>query len=415
MGFFDLFKKNRIKQTTTTWNEFGTYRAQFSSFGKDIYSTSIVRTCIRPIADLTSKADIKCSDKQLERLLNNRPNMYMNGREFLKKVRTMYEIKNNVFIFIARDDRGKINSLYPIPYQSTQALEYNSRLFIKFEFPNPTREPLVVAWDDLAVLRKDYFLSDIFGDDNGPALADLELVNTTKQGLSNAIKATANLRGILKNTKAILNDEDIKKRQQQFIKDYMSLENEGGIASLDATQEFTPITMSPIVTTYTQMKEIRENIYKFFGVNDGILMGKCSPEELEAFCEIKIIPFLIDLGTELTSKIYAGKALAFDNIIIFNLNKLQFASTSTKLSMTALVDRGAMTPNEFRALFGLEAMEDGDEPIRRLDTASVDAQEGAKDDEANNNTDDSKENDTEPSSELTDENNEEGEEDGKED
>lgn len=386
MGFFDLFKKNRVKRQTSTWNEFGTYRAQFTSFGSDIYSTSIVRTCIRPIADLTSKAEIKCSDKQLERLLNNRPNMYMNGREFLKKIRTMYEIRNNVFILIARNKRGGVDSLYPVPYQSANAVDYNGRLFIKFDFPNPAREPLTVAWEDLAVLRKDYFLGDVFGDSNSVIIQNLELVNTTNQGLANAIKATANLRGILKNTKAMLADEDIKKRQQEFIRDYMSLENEGGIAALDATQEFTPITMSPIVTTYTQMKEIRETIYKFFGVNDKILLGTCSPDELEAFTEAKIMPFLVDLAQELESKIFQGKALAYSvNWITIQLNKLQFASTSTKLSMTALVDRGAMTPNEFRYLFGLEPIEGGDEPIRRLDTAAVDdsSEEGEENGEEN--------------------------------
>lgn len=377
MGFFDLFRKLRVKQTTSTWNEFGTYRAQFTSFGNNIYSTSIVRTCIRPLADLTSKADIKCSDKQIERMLNSRPNMYMNGREFLKKIRTMYEIRNNVFIYIMRDDRGKVTGLYPIPYQNSEALDNNGRLFIKFTFPNPAREPLVVAWDDLAVLRKDYYLSDVFGDDNAPIIQNLELVNTTNQGLANAIKATANLRGILKNTKAMLADDAVKERQQQFIKDYMNLENEGGIAALDATQEFTPIQMSPIVTTYTQMKEIRETIYKFYGVNDRILMGTCSPEELEAFCEAKIMPFLVDLAQELESKIFQGKALAYDvNWVSIQLNKLQFASVSTKLAMTHLVDRGALTPNEWRALFDLEPIEDGDKPIRRLDTDSVAHQEG---------------------------------------
>ena len=37
-----------------------------------------------------------------------------------------------------------------------------------------------------------------------------------------------------------------------------------------------------------------------------------------------------------------------------------------------MVDRGAMTPNEWRAVMNLSPIECGDKPIRRLDTAVVD-------------------------------------------
>ena len=43
----------------------------------------------------------------------------------------------------------------------------------------------------------------------------------------------------------------------------------------------------------------------------------------------------------------------------------------TKLSLQAMVDRGALTPDEWRATFGMGPIEGGDKPIRRLDTAPV--------------------------------------------
>lgn len=393
MGFFDFFKKKEKSSPgiVEKWQELGRYSADFFAFGNDIYKSSLVRSCIRPLAMMTSKAEIKCSDASLERLMNNRPNMYMNGREFLQKVRTLYELRNNVFIYIDRDERAKVVGLYPVPYTELEALEYQSKLFVKFRFANSSAQPLTVAWEDLAVLRKDYYLSDICGDDNTPLLQNLELINITNQGLSNAVRATANLRGILKSTKGMLSPEDVRKQKEAFVRDYLSLENEGGIASIDATQEFTPISMSPIVTTYTQMKEFRENVYRYFGVNDNIVQGNLNPEQIESFCETKIIPFLVDLSQELTSKIFAGKALAYEcNWIILEINKLQFATTSTKLSMTALVDRGAMTPNEWRKLFGLDPVEGGDEMIRRLDTATVKEKEESNEDENEDGSDENK-------------------------
>ena len=46
-----------------------------------------------------------------------------------------------------------------------------------------------------------------------------------------------------------------------------------------------------------------------------------------------------------------------------------------------MVDRGALTPNEWRETMSLAPIEGGDKPIRRLDTAPVTAVEGGEDNE----------------------------------
>lgn len=368
----NIFKNTKFVQKYSRWKELGTYNSIFSSFGKDIYKSEIVRSCIRPLAEHTSKANVKCTDKRIEKLLNVNPNMYMNGKDFLYKVRTKLEIKNTAFIYIGRDDTGKAFSFYPVPYSYFEAVEYQNGLFIKFHFAGNEARELVLPWDDLAVVRKDYNDSDISGDENSAILNTLELINTTNQGIANAVRATANLRGILKSTKAMLSPEDIKKNKETFVKDYLSLENEGGIASLDSTQEFTPIKMEPTITNYAQMKEFRENVYRYFGVNDSIVMSDYTESQMEAFYESRIEPFLVALSLELTRKLFSKKAQGHDNHVVYESNRMQYASNSTKLAMVALVDRGALTPNEWRQIFNLAPVDGGDVPIRRLDTAAVD-------------------------------------------
>ncbi|MPN60590.1 hypothetical protein SDC9_208319 [bioreactor metagenome] len=44
---------------------------------------------------------------------------------------------------------------------------------------------------------------------------------------------------------------------------------------------------------------------------------------------------------------------------------------TTKLALQAMVDRGAMTPNEWRSVLNLAPIDGGDNPVRRLDTAPV--------------------------------------------
>ena len=115
MGFLDFFKPLKsLKQAK--WKELGAYTAQFYPFGNDMYKSDIVRSCIRPLAEHTSKANAVCTNKVIERILNMSPNMYMNGKDFLYKTRTLLELRNTVFIYIERDDRGAVKGFCPVPY-----------------------------------------------------------------------------------------------------------------------------------------------------------------------------------------------------------------------------------------------------------------------------------------------------------
>lgn len=370
MGFLDFFKEKKTFNKSSTWQELGTYRSIFNSVSADPYSSAIVRSCIRPLADFTSKSSAKSSDERIANILNNAPNMYMSGSAFLKKVRTRYEAYNNCFIYIQRD--GNVTGFYPVPYSRFDAIESAGRLFVKFYFQNSTVEPIVIPWEDLAVIRKDYNKSDIAGDDNNAILETLELISTTNQGISNAVKATANLRGILKSTKAMLSDDDIKKQKDRFVNDYLTLENKGGIASLDASQEFTPIKMEPTVANAEQMKEFREDVYRYYGVNDSIVMSNMNSDQIEAFYELKIEPFLVELSSALTSKVFTERQKGFKAYIIYEANKLQFASLEKKIQIfSTVVLYGGMTINEWRQACNMAPVEGGDEMIRRLDADTV--------------------------------------------
>ena len=380
MGILSLFKNTNLARKFQTWKELGTYRATFNAFGDDIFKSEIVRSCVRTLSEHTSKANAKSHDERIARMLNTSPNMYMNGKAFLAKVRIKLELKNTAFIYIVRDDKGKAIGVYPVPYSWFEALEYQNGLFIKFHFNGNAANELVLPWEDLVVLRKDYNESDISGDDNCAILDTLELINTTNQGVANAVRATANLRGILKSTKAMLSPEDIKKNKDNFVKDYLNLENEGGIASLDSTQEFTPITMSPTVVNYTQMKEFRENVYRYFGVSDEIIMSKYTEEDMEAFYNARIEPFLVDLSEELTKKMFTDRERGYGAYVIYESNKIQFATWKTKISIFKdVVQYGGMLINEWRAGCNMGPIEGGDVPIRRLDAAAInDPKKGEK-------------------------------------
>lgn len=372
-SILDLFKpiKADQKKMYTQFQELGTYKSVFGLFGNDIYASDDVRTAIRALSEHTSKANPRCTDKRIERLLQLNPNKYMNGKDFLAKVRNILEVKNTAFVYIERDDTNKVIGFYPVPYQNFTALEYKDGLFIQFEFEGNAANNLVIPWEDLAVLRKDFLKSDISGEDNRPLFRPLEVVNTMDKGLENAVKSTANLRGIIKSTKAMLSPDDIRKQKEQFVADYLNINNEGGIASLDATQEFKEINLKPTTASAEEQDTYRERIYRYFGVNEKIIKSSYSESEYDSFYESRIEPVLVALSLEFTRKIFTDREISFGAEVWYESNRLQFASAKTKISMVALVDRGLMTPNEYRALFNMAPYDGGDEFVLRLDTSKT--------------------------------------------
>ena len=374
MGIFqNLFKsvKNEQNKTYTQFQEIGTYKSYFGSFGNNIYMSDDVRSCIRALSEHTSKANPRCEDKNIYNLLSLRPNKFMNGKDFLAKTRNLLEIYNTAFIFIDRDNKGKTVALYPIPYQTFEAVQYKGDLYIQFQFAGTGVQKLTVPWADLAVIRKDYLMSDIAGENNAPLLPTLEVMKTLDQGLQNAVKSTSNLRGILKSTKGMLSPEDRKKQKDEFVRDYMNLNNSGGIASLDGTQDFREINIKPTTASAEEAEAYRERVYRYFNINENIVKSKYTESEYDAFYESRIEPFLVALSLELTYKIFTERERAFGNEVWYESNRLQFASAKTKISMVALVDRGLMTPNEYRALFNMAPYEGGDEFVLRLDTSKT--------------------------------------------
>lgn len=372
-SILDLFKPVKKDQAKmySTFQELGTYKSYFGSFGNDIYASDDVRTCVRALSEHTSKANPRCTDKRTERLLSLAPNKYMNGKDFLAKLRNILEVKNTAFVYIERDNTGKAIGFYPVPYQTYAAVEYKDHLFVQFHFSGMAANQLTIPWEDLAVLRKDFLNSDIGGENNIPLLNTLDVITTLDKGLENAVKSTANLRGILKSTKAMLSPDDIKRQKDTFVKDYMNLENEGGIASLDATQEFKEINLKPTTAAADEADAYRARVYRYFGVNEAIIESKYTEAQYDAFYESRIEPFLVALSLEFTRKLFTEREIAFGAEVWYESNRLQYASAKTKISMVQLVDRGLMTPNEYRALFNMAPYEGGDEFVRRLDTATT--------------------------------------------
>lgn len=198
----------------------------------------------------------------------------------------------------------------------------------------------------------------------------MEVVSTTDQGIVKAITNSSVVRWLLKFTTS-MRPEDIKSQTKDFVDSFLSVENGVGAAGVDAKADAKQIDPKDYVPNAAVIDRTTQRIYSFFNTNDKIVQSKYTEDEWNAYYESEIEPVAMQWSSEDTRKLFTRRERGFGNKIIYSANNLQYASMSTKLGLQAMVDRGAMTPNEWREVLNLPPVEDGDNPLRRLDTVAI--------------------------------------------
>lgn len=352
------------------------YTPIFSNFGSEPYDSDIVRAAVDSIARNAAKLKPKhirrTTDNllpqysNLEKLLQLRPNPYMDAYTFYYKVITNLFIKNNSFIYIDADSQGQVKALYPISSSSVELIESRGQIFAKFTFL--AGQQVTLPYTDLIHLRRFFYKNDFWGESNYAALSPtLDLITTTNQGVINAVKSSAFIRGILKFTQSMMKPSDIKAERDRFVTEYMSIDNNGGIAAIDAKADFIPLKSDPAVIDEKQMVHIKSTIYDYFGTNEAVIQSKYTEDEWNAFYESTIEPIAIQLSLEFTSKLFTDRERGFGNEIIFESNRLQYASNQTKVNLIQqAMPFGLLSINEAREIFNLGPVEDGEKRLVSL-------------------------------------------------
>lgn len=383
MGIFNIFNRNKIVTKYKLVSDVGN---GFYAFDGNVYKSDIVRACIRPKIkaigklmpkhiysavqqDGTTKLEVN-PDAYIRFLLED-PNPYMTGQDLQEKVASQLILNSNAFILIIRDENELPYQLYPLPASSVEALYDNfGELHLRFTFANGNTYQFF--YTDIIHLREDYYDNDIFGTSKVDALLPLmQIVQTTDQGIVNAIKNSSVIRWLLKFHNS-LRPEDKKNEADAFAKSFLSIENGGGkgVAAVDSKAEAVQIQPHDYVPNSAQMEKTTQRIFNFFNTNIKIVQSNWTEDEWNSYYEAEIEPVAMKFANGYTKGLFSRRERVH-NAIVFEASNLQCASVSTKLNFVSMVDRGAMLPNEWRGLFNFAPVPGGDEPIRRLDTKPV--------------------------------------------
>ncbi len=381
MGIFNnlLGRRTRFQMITERGNGFYNWNGK-------LYQSDIVRACIRPKVKAVGKLSakhIRNDGKTIQtnpdvymRFLLEEPNPYMSGQVLQEKVATQLALNNNAFILIIRDEVGLPCELYPVPCTGVEAKYMQENLYLKFYLQNG--RTLEAPYSEIIHLRDDFYDNDIFGESPAEALVSLmNIIGTADQGIVKAIKNGSAIRWLLKFKTASMKEKDIKERTDNFVKSFLDTSTgNGSAAGVDGSMDAQQVEPKDYVPNAAQTDRTVQRLYSFFNTNEKIVQSKANEDEWNAYYELQIEPLALQMHNEYTRKLFTRKQRSFGNYIAFDASNLQCASITTKLALQAMVDRGALTPNEWRDTFNLAPTDGGDKPLRRLDTTTVDKAEG---------------------------------------
>lgn len=346
-----------------------------------LYESDIVRSCIRPTAISvgksvpkhvrTSGGNVQVNPEPRIRFLLEEPNPYMSFQQLVEKMCRQLCLNNNAFALITRDADCLPFGMYPIDSSTVEAVyDAQNNLYLRFSMRNGKQ--YTFPYGDVIHLRSDFCNNDIFGTSKINALQPLmTVVGTIDKSVVQAVKNSGLIRWLLKYNSS-MRPEDVTKQAQDFSDSFLSTAANGsGVAAVDSKADAIQVKTDDYVPNASLIDRMTSRMYSVFGTNEKIVQNRFNEDEWNAFYEGAVEPILIDLGNEMTRKLFTRKERGFGNKIVIEASNLQYASMSTKLALSQMVDRGAMTPNEWRETMNKAPLPGGDEAIRRLDTAPV--------------------------------------------
>ena len=342
-------------------------KAVFTKYNGDFKNDADVLACVDAIARNGAKMHpkhISYFKDQLKDLKDNlytivakQPNELQNAYQFYYYVISNLELYNDSFVYIQRDKDFKITGLYPLDFSDGKLYEYKDKIWVKFRFGHSKER--FVQYDSCIHLTRFTSANGISGGSTTPIIKTLSMKHILDEGIVNAIKTTQSIRGIIKSTKAMLKPEDVKKMRDQFVEDFINNANKSGIGGLDATTDFTPVKIEPKTADESQIKSIDNKILSYFGINEDIIQSKYTEDQWNAFYESILEPIGLQMSLEFTNKIFTATEKHFGHEILFESNRLQYVSNSTKVNLLRYANN-IMTINELREILNLAPREDGD-------------------------------------------------------
>ena len=265
----------------------------FSSFGKDVTASDIVKTAIHRVCEEVSKCSIKSvtetqnphrvtvADDDINSVLLGRVNPMCGLKDFLYKIAYITLVNRNCFIYWAYDEvpikvDGKdyvkrvTRGFYPLEKARVKLYYAGDEMRAELQSTTGGGVTLDLPYSDLIHLRLGYGANPYLGGDaDGRAdwraiLKNLQTLHVIQEAIPKSLEASLSLHGVLTmNTVAEADKREISRKE--FEKHLFN--SELGIVATDYESQFTPIQIAAQDIPQTVLTFLRDEILSVFGVS----------------------------------------------------------------------------------------------------------------------------------------------------
>ena len=365
MGLFDsIFRPNKEQQKAVRSEFFKTltgYKPVFHSWQGSIYESELIRAAIFAKARHISKLKFSSTGSArigLQAKLKQGPNQWQTWPQFLARTSTILDIHNTAFIVPVKDKNLTTTGYFTVLPDKCELKEYKDEVWLRYEFQKG--QIAAVRLSECVLLTQHQYKKDFFGETNYALEPTIKMIDLNKQGVEEAIKNGATFRFWAKANNFAF-DDDLKKEANRFGSLAFSGDTDGMLLFPNTYSDIHQYENKPYTVDADQMKQIQENVYNYFGVNEDVLQNKAYGDTWSAFYEGCVEVFAVALSDGLTKAMFSERERSMGNEVMFTSNRLQYMSNSDKLAVASqLTDRGIFSINEAREVFNLGPVEGGD-------------------------------------------------------
>lgn len=348
----------------------------FSTFGRDISASDIVKTAIHRIAEAASKCVLRSvvektqpahaiepAADEINALFTGRVNGLVTLKDFLYKVAYLTTCNENCFIFPTYEElhvaggglRRRYTGFYPLEVSRGEI--YHNGVEWRIELSN-NLATYDMPYSDIIHIRHAYGAHPFLGGDRSGRfdarglLQNLQVIQTVKEAIPKSLEASLSLKGLL--TMRGLPDADKQELKRDEFEDHI-LNSKYGIAATDYEADFTPINIAPTDLPAGVMNFVQQEILYPFGVSLPIMAGKFNDEEYAAFYQTTVEGLLISISQAFTAALFTPRELAFGHKIKAYDRLTQSLSIEKRIHIAEMTkDDALLEADERRELLGYE-------------------------------------------------------------
>lgn len=370
MGLFDIIFGNRPKARgiETTFKMLNGYSPRFTTWNGELYENELIRAAIHARATHISKLKVETQGAArpgLQNKLRHGPNQFQTWSQFMYRLSTLLDIYNTAFIIPIYDQYGEPSGVFaPLP-EKCEVVQYGKVPYLRYEFKN--HEKAAVEMDFCGIMTKFQHKSDFFGESNHALFPTMDLIHIQNQGIEEGVKSAASYRFMAK-VNNFTKTKDLAEERKRFTEENFTKEAQGGGLLLfpNTYSDIKQVEVKPWVVDADQMKQIKDNVFEYFGMNEDVLTNKAFGDSWSAFYEGAIEPFAIQFSEVMTKMLFTFREQSQGNLVMATANRLQYMSNTDKLNVSAqLLDRGILSINDVRDIWNLPPVEGGDSRIIR--------------------------------------------------